>query len=134
MSTLYCNTVVILDDHEDTVEMLVELLGLVGYDAEGYTDALAGLARLTRPPMPRLALVDHWMIGLDGLGVTRAVRAAGVDVPLVLLTGALLEPSARHALRSLGVTEILTKPLGLNELTRVIEALGRGGGHAAPCP
>jgi CheY-like chemotaxis protein len=134
MSTLYCNTVVILDDHEDTVEMLVELLGLVGYDAEGYTDALAGLARLTHPPVPRVALVDYRMRGMDGLGVAQAVRAAGVDVPIVLLASVVIEPATRDALRSLGVTEILMKPFGLNELTRVVKALGHRRDHVGPYP
>src|SRR6516225_3600581 len=80
--------IVVVDHHEDTIAFIVEMLRSRGYTVEGYTNAREGLARLHRAPSSSLVILDYMMGELDGVALVQAVRATGVDVPIVLLMAA----------------------------------------------
>lgn len=87
-----------------------------------------GVLQLLRSGVrPAALLVDLEMPGLDGLGLTRAVRAlpAPLDaVPVVALTGHS-DPARRAAARDAGMDGFLVKPVGQtllrDELLRVLD-------------
>lgn len=65
-------------------------------------------------------VLDHQMPGLAGAEVAVRLHDAGVRVPVVGLTGAGAQ--ARRDCRSAGMTTVLSKPVDLDALSRVLQA------------
>jgi CheY-like chemotaxis protein len=107
--------VLVVDDDEDTREIVVECLRSEGYPAVAASGAVSAL-RLMRQGAPALVLSDLTMGEMDGREFLTAARALlGSSMPpLIFVTG--VEASAR-----VGVAEqVLTKPYGLDELLTVV--------------
>jgi DNA-binding NtrC family response regulator len=66
-----------------------------------------------------LILTDMRMPGtIDGIGLARAVRAEGGHQPsIVMISG--FEPPPRRMLEELGITEFISKPFRISELSRL---------------
>ncbi len=69
-----------------------------------------------------LILMDIHMPELDGLSAAKALRSAGVTLPIVAVTASAF-PEDRKACREAGVTDILTKPVDPDHLIARIELL-----------
>lgn len=52
-------SIVLLNDHEDTADILVQDLRQEGFHVEGYTLPESALEHLLSPPEPCLVIVDH---------------------------------------------------------------------------
>jgi CheY-like chemotaxis protein len=65
-------------------------------------------------------VTDHKMPRMDGLELTRALRACGFGGAVIVISGHL-EPNVRAEYRALGVAAILMKPLGKAELLAAVE-------------
>jgi len=76
--------VLVVDDDAKIAAALRRALIYEGYQVEVAPDGQIALAR-ARDRMPDLAILDIMMPGIDGLEVTRRLRAEG-DVPILLLT------------------------------------------------
>lgn len=87
------------------------------------SDALAVLGRDTRFDV---VLTDHDMPEMDGLSLARQIRAAGLKLPIVMLSS---NPSiAREQGKDADLSGILQKPILRSELYRHLQAL------SAPAP
>jgi len=99
-----------------------------GLAFEGYRVSLAesgGQALdLARDHMPDLVVLDIMIPGIDGLEVCRRLRAAGEDVPILMLT-ARDEVADRVAGLDAGADDYLVKPFAFEELVARIRALLR---------
>lgn len=121
-----------VEDHAPTIDLLVEVLGQDGHVVTAERDGIAGRQRALSEPFD-LILSDIGLPGLDGLGLARAVRAAGLTTPLVALTGRSSEDE-----RMVGVTAgfdgYLTKPISATALLReiAIREAGRRPNMVAP--
>ncbi|MBC7738432.1 MAG: response regulator transcription factor [Candidatus Saccharibacteria bacterium] len=71
-----------------------------------------------------LAILDRMMPGMDGLSVTRALRAARKEVPVLILT-AMGDVSERVEGLAAGADDYLTKPFHFSELLARVGALSR---------
>src|ERR1700724_1928497 len=76
--------VLVVDDDAKIAAALRRALIYEGYQVEVAPDGQIALNR-ARERMPDLAILDIMMPGIDGLEVTRRLRAEG-DVPILLLT------------------------------------------------
>jgi two-component system, OmpR family, response regulator MprA len=103
--------------------MLERTLAAEGYAVSAVGDGGAALARVERS-LPDLVVLDVAMPGLDGLAVTRRLRAKRLPVPILLLTArdALDE---RVAGLDAGADDYLVKPFEVEELTARVRALLR---------
>jgi DNA-binding NtrC family response regulator len=111
-----------VDDEPSIVSAYTRLLGRRGYLVTGHTDPRAALADFeARPTAFDACLLDHWMPGLDGIALARALRRLRSDLCIAMTSGygAALGPEAREA----GVRELLAKPYALDELVTVLERL-----------
>jgi two-component system response regulator MprA len=115
--------VLLVDDDAPIRRMLERTLAAEGYDVTSAADGGAALASVERS-MPDVIVLDVAMPGLDGLAVTRRLRAKGLQVPILLLTArdALGE---RVAGLDAGADDYLVKPFEVEELTARIRALLR---------
>lgn len=69
---------------------------------------------------PGLILMDIRMPKLDGWGAIREIRAQGISVPIIVLTG-YPNPSDEEKVKRLSVAHYLTKPFDLFELRHLVE-------------
>src|SRR4028119_2064020 len=103
----------------------------------GYTVDVAadGAEALARVPLinPDAIVMDVMMPRLDGLETTRALRSAGNEVPILVLT-ARDAVSERVDGLDAGGDDYLTKPFALEELLARLRALLRRGPRAAGGP
>ena len=115
--------VLLVDDDAPIRRMLERTLSAEGYEVAAVADGGAALAQVERS-LPDVIVLDVAMPGLDGLAVTRRLRAKGLPVPILLLTArdALHE---RVAGLDAGADDYLIKPFEVDELTARVRALLR---------
>ncbi len=118
--------VLVVDDDRAVRDSLRRSLEFNGYDVSTATDgaeALAGIARST----PDVVVMDVMMPRLDGIETTKALRASGNDLPIIVLT-ALDSVGDRVDGLDAGADDYLTKPFALEELLARLRALLRRHG------
>jgi two-component system, OmpR family, response regulator MprA len=115
--------VLLVDDDARILRMLERTLAAEGYAVAAVADGGAALAQVERS-LPDVIVLDVAMPGLDGLAVTRRLRAKRLPVPILLLTArdALEE---RVAGLDAGADDYLVKPFEVEELTARVRALLR---------
>jgi two-component system, OmpR family, response regulator MprA len=115
--------VLVVDDDKAVRESLRRSLEFNGYDvalaADG-AEALAGIAATA----PDVVVMDVMMPRLDGLEATRALRTAGNDLPILVLTARDAVGDRVEGLDA-GADDYLTKPFALQELLARLRALLR---------
>jgi two-component system response regulator MprA len=119
--------VLVVDDDKAVRESLRRSLEFNGYDVKLATDgaeALAGLHTLWAGAGPDVVVMDVMMPRLDGLETTRALRSAGNDVPIIVLTARDAVGDRVDGLDA-GADDYLTKPFALQELLARLRALLR---------
>ncbi len=115
--------VLVVDDDRAVRESLRRSLEFNGYDvhlAGDGAEALAGIGSVA----PDVVVMDVMMPRLDGLDATRALRAAGNDVPILVLTARDAIGDRVEGLDA-GADDYLTKPFALQELLARLRALLR---------
>lgn len=129
--TLARPRVLVAEDHDDTRQLLRLMLERRGFDVLEAADGEEAV-RLVECARPDLVLLDGGLPRLDGLAVTRRLRAGDVAarLPIVFLSGRA-EAVARSAAFEAGCDDYLVKPDGLESLGAVLgRLLGRDGGGA----
>ena len=115
--------VLVVDDDRAVRESLRRSLEFNGYAvalAGDGAEALAGIAGIG----PDVVVMDVMMPRLDGIEATRALRAAGNDVPILVLTARDSIGDRVDGLDA-GADDYLTKPFALEELLARLRALLR---------
>jgi two-component system, LuxR family, response regulator FixJ len=109
MSTMDTPLIQLVDDDQAVREALATLIGTVGLRVRSWADPLQFLAGLDREAIGAIVL-DVRMPGLGGLAVLDRLVAAGVDQPVVMLTGHGTVEMCRRAFKA-GAAEFLEKPV-----------------------
>jgi two-component system, OmpR family, response regulator MprA len=115
--------VLLVDDDAPILRMLERTLTAEGYAVAAVPDGGAALARVERF-VPDVIVLDVAMPGMDGLAVTRRLRAKGLAVPILLLT-ARDAIDERVAGLDAGADDYLVKPFDVTELMARVRALLR---------
>src|SRR5919112_2757309 len=115
--------VLLVDDDAPIRRMLERTLAAEGYDVEAAADGGAARAAVERN-VPDAIVLDVSMPGVDGLAVTRRLRAKGLRVPILLLT-ARDAVHERIAGLDAGADDYLVKPFDADELAARVRALLR---------
>jgi CheY-like chemotaxis protein len=114
--------VLLVEDNEDTREVLRELLEMWGHQVQVAEDGFKGV-QLFPVMRPHVALVDLGLPGMDGFQVARRIRESegGRDVFLVALTGY----SGEHRTQAVeaGFNLHLVKPVKPDDLERLLEQI-----------
>ncbi len=126
------NTILIVDDDVDTVDMINDGISAIG----GYrTDtALSGneaLEKVKRNP-PDLILLDIMLKDIDGTVVCRAIKGnrKTSHIPVIALTVIRKDAKERYkAIIDAGVDEHISKPFSFMDLETAIERHLKNGSH-----
>lgn len=117
--------VLVVDDNRDAADSLAQLLEMCGHEVRvAYAGAQAlDLAARERPDV---ILLDLGLPGMDGYEVARRLQALpqARDILLVAVTGYGQE-SDRRAVAEAGFAKHLIKPVGPEDLLRVVEGQDR---------
>ena len=116
-------TLLIVDDNELVVNMLTDLLGLVGYQTFSALDGAAAL-KLYQQHRHEIALVltDLTMPQMSGIELTNALRALNPQVKVIIATGYQPDAVIKSQLSG-GEVTWLQKPLDLDQLQATIRQL-----------
>lgn len=116
------HVLVVEDDRavRDSLRRSLEFNGYRVTTAGDGAEALAGISAIA----PDAVLMDVMMPRLDGLETTRALRAVGNRVPILLLTARDAVGERVEGLDA-GADDYLTKPFALDELLARLRALLR---------
>jgi two-component system response regulator MprA len=115
--------ILVVDDDRSVRESLRRSLAFNGYQVELANDGQAALAAVMAQ-RPDAMVLDVMMPRLDGLEVCRRMRAAGDELPILVLT-ARDAVSDRVAGLDAGADDYLPKPFALEELLARLRALLR---------
>ena len=120
--------VLIAEDDRDIAAVLTRLLTRAGHTVEHAPDGRAAL-ELAVAHRPDLLLTDLGMPRMDGLELTRAIRADArlCDIPIVMLSGHLHPGDSRPA--EAGVCAVLLKPCSNDSLRELVQELADRGPH-----
>ncbi|MFA6317738.1 MAG: response regulator transcription factor [Elusimicrobiota bacterium] len=124
--------ILVVDDDRAILGALKRYLTGSGFSCV-VTDNGSEALLLVRESRPDLVLVDAQMPGLDGHAVCRVLKqeAATMNVPVILMSGALIEESHVLAGFSGGADDYVLKPFSLAVLKARIEAVLRRYKNAA---
>jgi two-component system, OmpR family, response regulator MtrA len=115
--------IVCADDDADIRELVTFVLGSSGYRVVFAADGTEAF-RLAESWRPALMILDVSMPGLDGLELTRRLRAGEgtSEIPVVLLTARTQEADVQRGYDA-GADAYITKPFSLDELSREVQRL-----------
>jgi DNA-binding response OmpR family regulator len=118
----------VVEDDPELRSLLLRGLGEEGFDVEAVADAAAALARVEEAP--DAVVIDIGLPDADGRDLCQALRARGIDVPVLFLT-ARDAMSDRLSGFSAGGDDYVTKPFHFDEVVARVRALLRRSGADA---
>lgn len=124
--------IMVVDDNPQNLKLTRLLLTVSGYNVQTAADAEEAL-RLLESARPRLILMDLQLPGMDGLQLTRQLKADPLrrDIVIVALTAYAMKGDEERALAA-GCDGYMSKPVNTEALCRTVaERLTGGGGPTA---
>ncbi|HEY0880555.1 MAG TPA: fused response regulator/phosphatase [Archangium sp.] len=101
--------ILVIDDAEQVRSLVMRQLGYLGYETQGASNGLEGLATIEKTSFD-LVVCDLRMPHLDGLGVLSVLREKHPNLPVIVMSGEGLLDDAINALK-LGAWDYLSKPI-----------------------
>ena len=115
--------ILVVEDDAETADYIAKGLREAGFTAEHVADGRDGLYMAASSVFDGVVL-DRMLPGMDGLAVLKALRAAGVETPILILSALGQLDEKVMGLRA-GGDDYLTKPFGFSELLARLENLMR---------
>jgi two-component system nitrogen regulation response regulator NtrX len=114
--------VLICDDEPGIRKTLSQILGDEGYTVDAVGLGQEALARALDEdgPRPEAIFLDVWLPDLDGLMVLDRLRAAGLETPVVMISGHGTVETAVQAVKR-GADDFLEKPLSLERVLLTLD-------------
>jgi len=115
--------ILVVDDDPRITDLLRRVLAYEGYSVAIAASGNEALNRTLERP-PDLIVLDIMLPGLDGLEVAQRLRAAGDNVPILMLTARDAVADRVKGLET-GADDYLVKPFAPDELVARVKALLR---------
>ena len=119
--------VLIVDDNPTNLKLVAYLVKANGYDVDTAVDAESAVAAIGAN-RPRVILMDLQLPGVDGLELTRRLKAdpATRDIKIIAVTAYAMKGDQEKA-REAGCDDYVTKPIDTRALPELIARHVRGG-------
>jgi CheY-like chemotaxis protein len=114
--------ILVADDDADLLDVVVESLTDAGAKVASAKSGAELLKRLGEDASFDLIITDVLMPWMTGLQVASSVRDAGLEMPVILMTGAR-DSSLNERVDSLDRTLLLRKPFDERDLKAAVEKL-----------
>jgi FixJ family two-component response regulator len=118
--TLNPGTVIVVDDDLSVREALASLARSIGLHVKLFPSAHEFL-QSQRPESPSCVVLDVRLPGLSGLDLQRQLLEAGLNIPIVFITGHGDIPMSVRAMKA-GAVEFLTKPFRDQDLIDAVQS------------
>ncbi|MEN8150739.1 MAG: response regulator [Planctomycetota bacterium] len=120
-------TILVVEDEEDILEVIRYNLAREGYRVHGVRNGEEGLDRIRREN-PNLVLLDLMLPGVDGLEICRRIKKDPVTrmIPVVMVTAKGEESDVVLGL-GMGADDYVVKPFSPRELVARVKAVLRRG-------
>lgn len=115
--------ILVAEDDAETAEFIRGGLRELGHNVLAADDGLDAMHLLSTEQLD-IAILDRMLPHMDGLSIVRRARAAGIEVPVLLLT-ALGRIEDRVTGLEAGGDDYLVKPFAFSELAARVNALAR---------
>lgn len=106
--------ILVVDDEPSARDTVADLLTDDGYTVTTSDDGRNALTLLEQTPFD-LVISDLIMPGMSGIELTKQIKAANLDIPIIVITGfATIE----HAVESMkaGAYDFITKPFNIDQI------------------
>ncbi len=118
--------ILVVDDEPSVAQYVAKQLEHLGYRPTIFNDPHAALAEITSAPERfRMIVSDLTMPRLTGVELVQRCRAAGVNIPFVIITGYGTD-ALQATLQTLGRCKVLPKPFEGADLGRMLQSILRG--------
>jgi CheY-like chemotaxis protein len=112
--------VLVVDDNPTNLKLIAYLLQAKGYDVHTAQDAESAIEAV-RKQRPRLILMDLQLPGMDGLELTRLLKADSEtrDIVVIAVTAYAMKGDEERA-RAAGCDGYIAKPVDTRALPRIV--------------
>ena len=115
--------ILVVEDNADMRELFCTVLSDSGYQCIPAADGLEALEIMDKEYID-LIVADIMMPGMDGYELTKAVRQAKYDLPILMVTAKDQFDDMQKGFRA-GTDDYMIKPINVKELVLRVEALLR---------
>jgi CheY-like chemotaxis protein len=116
------NKILVVDDDQESRNLLCEVLAADGYSPHAVADGLSAREVLSRDEEYRIVIADLQMPQETGLELLRELRQRNSKHEVILMSS-FINGAERKAAKALGVNALLEKPFQLTELLQTVAAL-----------
>jgi signal transduction histidine kinase/ActR/RegA family two-component response regulator len=127
-SSSHVPTVLVIDDDQNTLDLLSRGLSKEGFDVRAVSSGLEGL-RVARELKPDAITLDVLMPEMDGWTVLKELKADASTSGIPVIMVSMSDDSEIG--RTLGASDFLSKPIDREQLVSVIQKYSRAAGDAA---
>jgi CheY-like chemotaxis protein len=115
--------ILLVDDEEALVRAIKQMVERLGYTATETTSSVEALSLFRRRPQDfDLVITDYSMPRLSGTDLSMAIREIRPDIPVILTSG-FHEKINEKSMEEMGLTAMMMKPIGLNDLARLMRKI-----------
>jgi FixJ family two-component response regulator len=111
-------TVYVIDDDESIRELLSWLMKRNSIRSEAFPNAKSFL-KAYRPGAPGCLVLDLYMPGMSGLDLQQYLKEAGIEMPVIFLSGRADVPKAVLAVKS-GAIDFIEKPFDYRRIVELV--------------
>lgn len=111
-------SILVVDDEREMCDLLVDMLGGIGYEAEGAYSGREGLELFRRGDLD-LVISDLRMRDIDGMALLRTIKEERPDVPVIIITAFGSIDRAIEAMQA-GAYYFVTKPFKMREMEALV--------------
>ncbi|WP_419770799.1 MAG: response regulator transcription factor [Candidatus Marinarcus sp.] len=116
------NTILIVEDEEDILELLEYTLQKDGYDTIGFTHVSKALENIFEEETIDLILMDRNLPGIDGTTFVSQMKQKGFNIPVIYVTAKDKSEDILEGFDSYA-DDYITKPFNLKELSARVNAV-----------
>ena len=113
--------VLVVDDDNDTVDVLCEYLRLKGMNVVGSAQNGQEALKLYKELKPDIVLLDVWMPDFDGYFGLQKIKEFDPDAKVVMVTASAFSDSKKNKLKSMGASDVICKPYETSDVIKTIE-------------
>ncbi len=125
--------ILLVEDDPTTRLPMIHLLELAGYRVIATQNGAEAL-KVLENSTPLLVLLDLMMPAMGGVEVLTRIRQnpKSASLPVLVVSGDILDEDRYHELELLGVANILAKPIDFDELLGAIDRMAENGAMKSP--